>query len=260
MTLGFLGTGNIASALVRGLCGGDHMPERILVSPRNAENAARLAGEFVAVEVALHNQAVLDGAETVFLSVLPKDLRAIVGGLRFRREQRVISLVALVPLAQIEALVAPAASVVRAVPIPSAARRLGPIALYPDEPDSNALLGRVGTVVPADSEAQLEALCAVTALIAPYYALMQESCDWLVAAGVGPSTAKAYVASMFHALSVLAEAHRGDGFAELVAEAQTPGGLNEQALREIRAAGAYTAFGDALDAILLRLGGTPPKR
>ena len=46
----------------------------------------------------------------------------------------------------------------------------------------------------------------------------------------------------------------------LVAEAMTPGGLNQQALKEIRAAGGLEAFLAALDAILARLGEAVPKR
>jgi pyrroline-5-carboxylate reductase len=260
MILGFVGTGNIASAVVRGFCAADRPPAQLLVSPRSADKAARLAAEFERVEVAADNQAVVDGADCVVLSVLPTQAREVVGALRFRAGHQVISLLALTPVATVSRLVAPAGAVVRAVPLPSAARRLGPIGLYPGAGFAVDLLGRIGTPVPAASELELETLWSLTALIAPYYALLETVCDYAVAAGVARPTAKAYVASMFHGLSVLGQAHAGDGFAGLVAEAQTPGGLNEQALRQIRAAGGYGAIADALDNVLVRLGGTPPPR
>ena len=46
MTLGFIGTGSIAAAVVKGLCRADPAPDAVLVSPRNAEKAAALAAEF----------------------------------------------------------------------------------------------------------------------------------------------------------------------------------------------------------------------
>lgn len=98
MTIGFIGTGNIASALVRGLCASARPPSRILVSPRNTEKAARLAAEFAQVRVAATNQAVVDESDTVILSVLPQAAEKILGALAFRTGQRIVSLIAMTPL------------------------------------------------------------------------------------------------------------------------------------------------------------------
>ncbi|MEE8505608.1 MAG: pyrroline-5-carboxylate reductase [Kiloniellales bacterium] len=253
MTIGFIGTGNIASALVRGLCASARPPSRILVSPRNTEKAARLAAEFAQVRVAATNQAVVDESDTVILSVLPQAAEKILGALAFRTGQRIVSLIAMTPLDLTRRLVSPAASVVRAVPLPSAARGLGPIALYPGDADAIELLGRLGTPVPAESERNFEVLWATTALIAPYFALLEEVCGWAEGGGVEAATARAYVAAMFHAISVLAVEERDAALGELRAEAATPGGLNKQALSEIRERGGYRAFASALDSILCRL-------
>ncbi len=253
MTIGFIGTGNIASALVRGLCASARPPSRILVSPRNTEKAARLAAEFAQVQITTDNQAVVDESDTVILSALPQAAEKILGALTFRAEQRIISLIAVTPLGLTRRLVSPAESVVRAVPLPSAARGLGPIGLYPGDAEAIELLGRLGTPVPAESEHDFEVLWATTALIAPYIALLEEVCGWAVGGGVEAATARAYVASMFHAISVLALEERQVTLGDLRAEAVTPGGLNEQALGEIREKGGYRAFASALDSILRRL-------
>ena len=55
MTLGFVGTGHITVAMVEGLCAAPLPVERIVVSPRNAANAARLARRFANVTVARDN-------------------------------------------------------------------------------------------------------------------------------------------------------------------------------------------------------------
>ena len=260
MTLGFIGTGNIASAVVTGLCAAQAPPGKVLVSPRGAEKALALAAAFPAVEVAPDNQAVVDGSATVVLAVRPQDAERILAPLAFRAEQRVISLLALTPLETARRLVAPVAAVVRALPLPSCAERLGPIVVYPGAPWAMAFFAPIGTPLAAAEERELNVLWALTALIAPYFALIAAGAGWAVNAGVAAPTAGTYLATMFHALSTLAVRAPGGDVEALVAEAMTPGGLNQQALKEIRAAGGFEAFLAALDAILARLGEAVPPR
>ena len=47
----------------------------------------------------------------------------------------------------------------------------------------------------------------------------------------------------------------GSGYEELTAESQTLGGLNEQAVNELRASGAYDHWTAALDSVHTRLKG-----
>jgi pyrroline-5-carboxylate reductase len=266
MTLGFIGTGNIASAVVAGLCASPAPPGRVLVSPRGTEKAFALAAAFPAVEVAPDNQAVVDGSATVVLAVRPQDAERILTPLRFRAEQRVISLLALTPLETARELVAPAGAagaagaIVRALPLPSCAERLGPIVVYPGEAWAMAFFAPIGTPLAVVEERELNVLWALTALIASYFALIAAGAGWAANAGVAAPTAGTYLATMFHALSTLAVRAPGGDFEALTAEAMTPGGLNRQALDEIRAAGGFEAFLAALDAILARLGEAVPKR
>ncbi len=260
MTLGFIGTGNIASAVVTGLCAAPAPPGKVLVSPRGAEKALALAAAFPAVEVAPDNQAVVDGSATVVLALRPQDAKQALAPLRFRAEQRVISLLALTPIETARELVAPAGAIIRALPLPSCAERLGPIVVYPGEPWAMAFFAPIGTPLAAAEERELNVLWALTALIAPYFALIAAGAGWAANAGVAAPTAGTYLATMFHALSTLAVRAPDGDFEALTAEAMTPGGLNEQALKEIRAAGGFEAFLAALDAILARLGEAVAKR
>ncbi len=82
MRLGFVGTGTIASAMVIGLrAAGNTDP--IILSPRNAEIAADLAGRFDNVQVASTNQAVLDASDLVVLAVRPQIASSVLPELRF---------------------------------------------------------------------------------------------------------------------------------------------------------------------------------
>ena len=260
MRFGFVGTGRITTALVEGLCTAQDPPAAVLVSPRNAEKATRLAAKFSQVEVAASNQAVVDGCDCVFLAVLAEVASDVLSELHFRPDQTVVSLIAMKPIDEMRKLVKPAHKVARAVPLPTVARHLGPILIYPDDPQISGIFSKIGKPIALSNERHLSILWTITALLAPFYTLMEETSRWATKVGVDRQIAGAYTASMFHALSALAaDAPDGD-FSDLLAEAATPGGLNEQALAQIRKQGGYKAVLDALDSVLIRLGESPPER
>ncbi len=92
-TIGILGTGSLAAAIVRGLCEGVDDAPPILLSPRGERTSARLAAAYPGVTVAADNQAVVDGADTV-LVCLRQDDAGLLGDLTWRPEQTVVSAVA----------------------------------------------------------------------------------------------------------------------------------------------------------------------
>src|SRR5258708_30141052 len=154
---GVRGRGQVGGGGVAGACRSPGWSEPILLSPRNAAKAATLAERFPSARVAVDNQAVIDGSDRLILALRPQIAAGVLSGLRFRPDQPIISLMAMVPEAALRRLTRSAAAIVRAVPLPSAARQRGPIALWPAEPAGEALLGRIGRVVVAESEAALHA-------------------------------------------------------------------------------------------------------
>src|SRR5215475_11388411 len=92
--LGFVGVGTIAEALITGMCAGGEQRATFLLSPRNADTAKRLAERYSFAAVARDNQAVIDGSDIVFLAVRPQVAAEVLGGLKFRPDQRVVSLIA----------------------------------------------------------------------------------------------------------------------------------------------------------------------
>ena len=62
---------------------------------------------------------------------------------------------------------------------------------------------------------------------------------------------------MYTSLASLAEGKTRVGFARLAEEAATPGGLNEMALKRVKAGSTFTDLRRALDAILERFGEPP---
>ncbi|MDE3028119.1 MAG: NAD(P)-binding domain-containing protein, partial [Paracoccaceae bacterium] len=93
-TIGFIGTGTITAAIVRGLKASNPRGRPVLLSPRNADLSAALAAQLAGVEVAASNQDVLDRTDLVVLAVRPQVAEVVLRGLRFAPDTPVISLIA----------------------------------------------------------------------------------------------------------------------------------------------------------------------
>ena len=249
MRIGFVGTGVITEAIVTGLSTlPDERPE-IVVSPRNAQRAAQLAARFPNVAVAASNQDVIDQSEIVVLAVIPQQASQIIGQLRFRADQSVISLLASVRLSTVAELVAPAQRISRAVPMPTVANHTGPIAVHPMAGYVDQVFGKLGTVVATATEEQLDGLAVLTALMAPYYQLLETIVDWADRAQIDRAQALSLLAAMLTAFSDKATQVGQDDLPWLIAESQTPGGLNAKALQTLLAEDAFQPWQLALDAV-----------
>jgi pyrroline-5-carboxylate reductase len=71
MQLGFIGTGEISSSIVTGLCSFGTTSHSIRLSPRNAAAARELSSRFKGISVASSNQEVLDHSSTIVIAVRP---------------------------------------------------------------------------------------------------------------------------------------------------------------------------------------------
>ncbi|WP_446831471.1 pyrroline-5-carboxylate reductase [Candidatus Foliamicus sp.] len=255
MKLGFIGTGAIAEAVVTGLCEAGAPGLSILVSPRNRERSQRLSERYAAVEVAADNQQVVDRTELVFLAVRPQVAEAVLAALAFRPEQRVASFIATLDSADIRRHTQPAQLVARIAPVPPVARRKGPIAMCPPDNQLAKLFDPIGTLLQVSDETQLDAFFSVSALMAPYFELLQAVSAWLRAQGVEAAQADAYTGSLFAAIAEKSTQPAGEGFAELAAEHATRAGINEQLRRELLASGFYDRVRAGLDLIQARMQG-----
>lgn len=254
MKLGFVGCGTIAAAMIAGLQDSGWQ-EAITVSPRNADVAARLAQRYANVVVASDNQAVLDAADLVVLAVRPQIAAAVLAELRFRPDHRVLSVIATLSLDTLRSAVAPAATITRAVPLPSVARRQGPTAVFPADAETIALFDTLGTAIALGAETEFDTFSAATAVMASYFAFADTVSRWMTRQGVSGDSAHRFVADMFRGLDGTADAEPEKSFATLADEHQTRGGLNEQVRRAVTTDGTFVELDRALDAILDRVRG-----
>ena len=259
---GFVGVGTMSSAIVRGLCTLPAPPAAVVLSPRGAQKAAALYGEFPSLtRVAGSNQEVVDCSDVVFVGVLPKQTEEVLRGLTFEPRHTVVSLVSTAPLSLLHEVCAPvpASQVVRAIPLPPVAKHVGATVMTPPNPTIVSVFDSLGTVVPVETEDMMKKMMPVTALMGQFYAQQRATHRWLLAQGVEAEAAAKWTGAVFHCVSYDSAVAGASTFEHLVDE-QTPGGLNEQVVRELTEAGAFDALSDSLDGVLARVQARPPPK
>ena len=259
MKLGFIGAGNIGSAIITGLSTCSAPPEKIVIFDPDVKKCRALEQRFEQVEALPGGQEVLNNADCVFLCVLPQIAPQVLLPLDFRKEHLVVSVIAVRSISEIKEYVSPAREVIRAVPLPPIAKHRGPLIYYPAHDTISELFSGTAHAIPVTREEDLIVLSAITGLIAPYYSLVHSIAVWAANSGVDAKVAAEYSLAMFAAQSQQAIENNLD-LKELIKEVATPGGLNEQALRHVNNQNGFEPFLGALDALLLRLGLEVPER
>jgi pyrroline-5-carboxylate reductase len=250
--LGILGVGEIAEAVVTGLCAEGDVAPSILLSPRGRPRSRALASRYQSVQVAEDNESVVRRSRVVLLSMRPQDADAVLRDVAFSPGQAVVSVIAGVPIARLRELAAPATALARAVPLPAVARRQGLTAIYPPRHEVQALFDRLGGTIAVEDEGALDALSAATATIAAHFAYLATVSRWLTAQGIGEADATRYVAATFAPLAETLSPPPADLMA-LAATHATAGGLNEQFYASLRQAGVFDIVKRSLDQIADRL-------
>lgn len=251
-SIGFIGTGTITAAMVRGIRASDKLRDwPVLLSPRNAELAAQLAGAFAGVTVGQSNQDVADRSELLVLAVRPQIAQEVLTGLALRADHRVISLIAGLDHEQIARWTG-AGRVCRAIPLPFVAQGRDATPVFPPDPEAVALFGALGQALPVATQRDFDAFAALSALMASFFGIAEIASDWGARQGLTPDQSRAYVGQLF---GNLGEVLRQDPLAveRLRAEHATRGGLNEQLFAEFRSLGGEAALQAGLDGILRRV-------
>ena len=253
MRLGFIGTGKIASSVITGICNSKISFKKILVSPRNRNVAQRLKRKFRKVSIAKNNQEIINACNWVFLAVTPKVGKKIIPNLKFRSNQKVISFIATINLAQLKKAIGKKVKIVRAIPLPPISIRKGPVPICPPDKQVKSFFNKLGTTVEIKNEKSSKNFWATSGMMAPFYEMLKVLSDWLVKRGIKRNEAQKYITSLFVALSEDSVMNSKKDLKYLVKDSQTPRGLNEQAVKQLRKAGFYRSLEKSLNSILKRL-------
>ena len=253
MRLGFIGTGKIASSVITGICTSKISFQKILISRRNKNISKKLKKRFRKVYIAKNNQEMVDKCNWIFLAVTPKVGNKILPKLKFRTNQKVISFIATISLAQLKKMLGKRIKIVRAIPLPPISLKKGPVPISPPDKQVKVFFDKIGTTVEIKNEKLSKNFWATSAMMAPFYEILKVLSDWLVNRGIKRNKAQRYITSLFVALSVDSVNNSVKHLKHLVADSQTPGGLNEQAVRELRRTKFYKNLEKSLNNVLKRL-------
>jgi len=252
-TVGFVGAGNMAEALVSGMRAAGWPGDRVWVT--NRSNRARLEWLRVryGVQVTDRKDELCSAAQVLVLAVKPKDVPEATEQLRpfVRPDHRVVSVVAGLTLASLERAF-PGIPVVRAMPnTPSAVRAgvtayaLGRWASEEEARLARELFGAVGAVVEVPED-RIDLVTGLSGSGPAYVFFLVESLiEAGVRAGLSPEVARDLVVqTVFGAACMLRET--GEDPAELRRRVTSPGGTTMAGVGALEEYGVRGAFLEAV--------------
>ena len=234
----FIGAGNMAEALVRGLVGpGGRPPASVAVTDPRPERRAYF-GETFGVGGAADNAAAVAGADVVVLAVKPQVMPEVLAGLApaLPHGATVLSIAAGIRCATIETALGGACAVVRSMPNTPALVGKGVTAIAsgrwarePQLAQAEALLRTVGEVVRVE-EQLIDAVTAVSGSGPAYvFYLMEAMLEAAAGFGLAPDVARTLVHGTVAGAAALAAAS-AESPAELRARVTSKGGTTAAAV------------------------------
>ena len=143
--------------------------------------------------------------------------------------------------------------IVRAIPLPPISIRKGPVPIFPSNKKVKQFFDHLGTTVEINKENLSLNFWSTSSMMAPFYELLQTLSSWLNSKGINKMDAQKYITSLFIALSEDAKVNAKKDLKILVKNSQTPRGLNEQAVNELRKSGFFKSLNITANSVLKRL-------
>tara|TARA_A100000164_G_C21864519_1_gene751851 strand:- start:351 stop:1118 length:768 start_codon:yes stop_codon:yes gene_type:complete len=253
MKLGFIGTGKIASSVIKGICNSKIKYNKIFISSRSKKIALDLKKKFKKINIEKNNQKIIDNCNWVFLAVTPTVGEKIIKELKFRSNQTIISFISTITIIELKKMIKVKADIIRAIPLPPISLKKGPVPICPPNKKVKNFFNKIGSTIEIKNEKLSINFWSISGMMASYYHMLKEESEWLVKKGIKRNDAQKYITSLFLALSEDAVVNSKKDLKFLVKESQTPKGLNEQGLKEMTKKGVYKSVVSTLNSIHKRL-------
>ena len=254
--IGFVGGGNMAEALIRGIIAAKvYPPENIHVSDIRPERLEYLAGEYH-VKTAANNSSLAAEMDILVLSVKPQNMAEMLQGIKgsLNRDALIISIAAGIRTQKISAILGQL-PIVRVMPNTPALIGEGASALYANDlarpmlRQAERIFASVGLAVFVEDEGLIDAVTAVSGSGPAYYfLLMEEMTKAATRLGLEQQVATELVLQTAKGAALLAKEaqKRGETPAQLRKKVTSPGGTTEAALKVF----AEGSFGPLVEAAL----------
>jgi pyrroline-5-carboxylate reductase len=240
-TIGFIGGGNMAQALVKGIISAKvYSPSEVIVSDVRSERLDHLASEYK-ITAAQSNAALVQKADVVVLSVKPQNMDSVLDEIKdaVKKDTLIVSIAAGVTTAKIAGVLGDV-SIIRVMPNTPALLGEGASALYSSNASNEDLglaqkiFSAVGKAVVVESEELIDAVTAVSGSGPAYFFLMmEEMINAGVKLGLSSDVAKELVLQTAKGAALLAESAdiQGETPADLRKKVTSPGGTTEAAIK-----------------------------
>ena len=251
MKLGFIGSGEITKSVVTGITTSNINFKYIYISKRNKKISKYLKTKNKKIIIISNNQEIIDKSDWIFLAVTPVVGEKILRDLKFKKNQIVISFISTLKMSQLKKFITSNVKIIRAIPLPPISLRKGPIPIYPPNKKVKKFFNKLGDTIEIKKESSSLNFWTTSSLMAPFFEVLNTSCKWLIKKGVNKIVAQRYITSLFSALAESSINNKDLNL--LVKYSQTPKGLNEQALKNLKKFGFYRNLNKSLDKVLKRL-------
>ena len=255
MNLGFIGTGEITKAVVEGIIKSKIKYKKIYLSKRNKKISSLLKRKSSKIEVLNINQDIVDKSNWIFLGVTPEVGKKIIKELKFKDSQKVISFISTIKMNELKKYVGKRIDIVRAIPLPPISLGAGPVPIFPKNRSVKKFFDKIGNTIEIKNENLSLNFWTMSSMMATYYEMLSHLSLWLVKKGINKKKAEKYITSLFLGLSENANQNKYKDLKELVKKSQTPKGLNEQSLIELKKLKFYKNLNISSNNILKRLKG-----
>jgi pyrroline-5-carboxylate reductase len=257
-TIGFIGSGNMAEALIRGITtAGVYRPQDVSISDIRPQRLRELAGKYGVVPRQTNVQ-IVERAETVVLSVKPQVMNEALQSIQGvpTTGRLFISIAAGVRVAKIAGALGDV-PIIRVMPNTPALVGAGASALFANEraepllDKALSIFAAVGKAVVVREEGLIDAVTAVSGSGPAYFFLLMEAMiDAAVALGLPPEVAKDLVLQTAKGAGLLAvdADQSGESPAVLRRKVTSPHGTTEAALKVFAAHGFAQLVAEAVTA------------
>jgi len=259
--IAFIGSGNMASAILGGLINNGTSPKNIWACDPSEEKLNQLNAQF-GVNVETQNKKAIAVADVVILSVKPQVMEQVIAPLKATLEEKrplIISVAAGINLYSLNAWCGAQQAIVRCMPNTPALVGKGASGLFANEHVSEeqralseSILDAVGMSVWVNTEDELDIVTAISGSGPAYYFLFMEAMTAAgEAMGLSAETSEALVLQT--ALGAATMASESDlPAAQLRKNVTSPKGTTEQAILSFQNNGLESLVAKAMEAVRRR--------
>ncbi len=258
--IAFIGGGNMASCIIGGMLANGFSAQQIRVSDPGDQARANIQQTY-GIAATTDNHAAVAGADIVILAVKPQVMGPIVSELAssLSSTSAVVSIAAGIQIAGLQSWLGDSQAIVRAMPNTPAMVRTGATGLFANslinsqqKESIEAIFNAVGIACWVDSEAQIDAVTAVSGSGPAYYFLVMEVMQ-KVGQELGLSEQTARQLTIQTALGAAQMASSGSlDTTQLRQQVTSPGGTTHAAIETFKAGGIEDSFRQAMQAALNR--------